>query len=258
MSGYDNVVARISQLDSLLHSADPSWRGSGLGSMSGLGSSSSDLGTVANPIAIDGQSPFAGVLEQYTNSVSPAASSTGTATAAAAVGPSGSPINFSNYPDSLASPSTGTDPGAVEFEPTSAVLARYDSVSSQIPFAAQIRNAAVAAGIDPLLLVGLVNSESGFDPNAVSRCGAQGLTQLMPGTARGLGVTDAFDPAQNLNGGARYLATQLKRFGRVDLALGAYSAGPGAIERAGGLPATRLPYVRKIMHTFNRYTEAAS
>lgn len=255
MSGYATTVARISQLDALMRRADPNWGGSSLSQL--FGSGASGAGTVANPIALSGGSPFSGVLESIYNGS--AASGTGSAAPAyvGSTAPAG-PIDFADYPDSLASFASTSDSGAVEFEPTSAVLARFDAVSSQIPYAAQIRNAAIANGIDPLLLVGLVNSESGFDSRAVSSCGAKGLTQLMPGTARSMGVADPFDPAQNLNGGARYLSAQIKRFGRVDLALAAYSAGPGAVARAGGLPAGRNVYVSKILHTFNRYKEAAS
>jgi soluble lytic murein transglycosylase-like protein len=98
-----------------------------------------------------------------------------------------------------------------------------------------IVHAAARAGIDPRLLAALVWTESSFDPAAVSSAGALGLAQLMPPTAAGLGV-DPRDPIQNLVGGARYLRIQLDRFGRVDLALAAYNAGPSRVERAGGIP----------------------
>lgn len=90
--------------------------------------------------------------------------------------------------------------------------------------------------LDPLLLEVVIKYESNFNPSAVSRSGAQGLMQLMPGTAAGLGVTDSFDPHQNVAGGARYLATQLSRFGDLRKALAAYNAGPGAVETYGGIP----------------------
>jgi len=102
-------------------------------------------------------------------------------------------------------------------------------------FAQAIQQAASAAGIDPKLLAALTWSESGFNPQATSGAGAVGLTQLMPATAGGLGV-DPSDPYQNLLGGAKYLAGQLNRFGRVDHALAAYNAGPSAVVRAGGVP----------------------
>jgi soluble lytic murein transglycosylase-like protein len=96
---------------------------------------------------------------------------------------------------------------------------------------------AVAArhGLDGRLLAALVWAESGFRVDAVSHRGATGLTQLMPGTARGLRV-DPRDPIQNLDGGARYLRVQLDRFGSVDLALAAYNAGPGRVAAADGIP----------------------
>jgi soluble lytic murein transglycosylase-like protein len=100
---------------------------------------------------------------------------------------------------------------------------------------AAIEAAAARHGLDGRLLAALVWTESNFSPGAVSHAGALGLAQLMPGTARGLGV-DPRDPLANLDGGARYLRSQLDAFGRVDLALAAYNAGPGRVQRAGGIP----------------------
>lgn len=115
---------------------------------------------------------------------------------------------------------------------------------------AMIKSAAQAAGIDEALFDALVAVESGYDPNARSSAGAMGLSQLMPGTARELGVTNPFDPAQNLNGGAKYLASMLQRFGGdFKLALAAYNAGPGAVERHNGIPpyAQTQAYVQKVL-----------
>jgi soluble lytic murein transglycosylase-like protein len=145
----------------------------------------------------------------------------------------------------------------MSWQSSAAALAKFDSVAGQIPYAAQIRAAAVANGVDPLLLASLTSTESSFRPTAVSSAGAQGLTQLMPGTARSLGVTDPFDPQQNLNGGASYLATQLRRFGRVDLALAAYNAGPGAVASAGAVPPYTSGYVSRILGTWTHYQEQA-
>ena len=100
-----------------------------------------------------------------------------------------------------------------------------------------IAAAATKAGLDPVLFESLVQAESDFNPSVVSPKGATGLTQLMPSTARSLGVTDPLDPAQNLAGGAKYLAGLLKRFGGDErLALAAYNAGPGAVNRYNGIP----------------------
>jgi soluble lytic murein transglycosylase-like protein len=99
-----------------------------------------------------------------------------------------------------------------------------------------IEAAAARHGIEPELLGALVWTESDFDPQARSRSGAIGLGQLMPGTAAELGVNPN-DPAQNLDGAARYLRQQIDRFGDTRLALAAYNAGPGRVASAGGVPA---------------------
>jgi soluble lytic murein transglycosylase-like protein len=92
-------------------------------------------------------------------------------------------------------------------------------------------------GVPLNLLKAVARAESGFDPNATSRCGAMGVMQLMPGTARALGVTDAYDPEQNIMGGAKFLSQMLGEFnGDVQLALAAYNAGPGAVRKYGGIP----------------------
>lgn len=119
-------------------------------------------------------------------------------------------------------------------------------------YAELIQAAAARHGIDPQVFTNLVRQESGFDPGAGSSAGAQGLTQLMPGTAASLGVTDPLDPAQSLEGGAKYLRQQLDRFGGdYPKALAAYNAGPGAVERFGGIPpyAETQHYVQTILGT---------
>jgi soluble lytic murein transglycosylase-like protein len=127
------------------------------------------------------------------------------------------------------------------------------------PYAAAIAQAAAAHGVDPALLSAVAWTESGFDPAAGSTAGAQGLMQLMPSTAAGLGV-DPLDPAQSLAGGAQYLRTQLDRFGgRVDLALAAYNAGPTAVRNAGGIPPypETQAYVRRVLDRFQQLGGAA-
>ncbi|CUR62149.1 Lytic transglycosylase catalytic [metagenome] len=104
------------------------------------------------------------------------------------------------------------------------------------PYADLFQQAASAHGLDPTLLAAVARQESGFDPQAVSPAGAQGLMQLMPGTAQGLGVTNPFDPAQAIGGAAQLLDSLLDRFGSTELALAAYNAGPGAVLRYDGVP----------------------
>jgi len=121
--------------------------------------------------------------------------------------------------------------------PQSAPAVAADIGSGPVPFAAQIELAARKHGIDPALLAGLVKAESNFNPNAKSGVGAKGLTQLMDATAKGLGVTNSFDPQQALDGGAKFLGGLLKQFkGDERLALAAYNAGPGAVQKFGGIP----------------------
>lgn len=129
------------------------------------------------------------------------------------------------------------------------------------PFAAEIQAAAQKHGVDPALLTALVRQESNFNPNARSHAGATGLTQLMPGTAASLGVTDATDPVQALDGGAKYLKQQLDTFGGDErLALAAYNAGPGAVQRFGGIPpyAETQNYVKKVLAYAEEYRASAS
>lgn len=107
---------------------------------------------------------------------------------------------------------------------------------SEAGLRALARQAAERHGVSPDLFEALVSVESSFNPMAVSHKGAKGLAQLMDPTARSLGVTDPFDPEQNLDAGARYLSQMLRRFGDPTLALAAYNAGPGAVERHNGIP----------------------
>jgi soluble lytic murein transglycosylase-like protein len=140
-----------------------------------------------------------------------------------------------------------TTPTTATAAATGTAATGASSLPAGTPYAAEITAAATANGVDPALLAGLVKQESGFNPNAGSGAGARGLTQLMPGTASGLGVKNILDPVENLNGGAKYLKQQLDAFGGdVAKALAAYNAGPGAVQRFGGIPpyAETQNYVR--------------
>jgi soluble lytic murein transglycosylase-like protein len=124
---------------------------------------------------------------------------------------------------------------------------------TQAPFGELIRNASQKYGVDADLLFSVIAAESNFNSKAVSRRGARGLMQLLPATAARLGVTDIFDPAQNIDAGTRYLHELMTRYqGDLVLTLAAYNAGPGAVQHYGRVPPYNetISYVRAIRRTY--------
>jgi soluble lytic murein transglycosylase-like protein len=119
-----------------------------------------------------------------------------------------------------------------------------------------IANASASTGVETPLIEAVIKNESGFNPSATSPVGAQGLMQLMPGTAAGLGVTNSYDPQQNINGGAKYLRGLLDEFhGNLPMTIAAYNAGPGAVQKYGGVPpyAETKNYVNNVMASYESY-----
>lgn len=121
-----------------------------------------------------------------------------------------------------------------------------------------IEQAAERYGVDPAVLHGLIQQESGFDPSAQSSAGASGLTQLMPGTASSMGVANPLNPTESIEGGARYLSQLMSQFGgNTEDALAAYNAGPGAVQQYGGIPpyAETQSYVSKVLGYAEAYRQ---
>jgi soluble lytic murein transglycosylase-like protein len=126
-------------------------------------------------------------------------------------------------------------------------------------YEAMVDQAAERNGLDPAVLHGLIQQESGFDSSATSSAGASGLTQLMPGTASSLGVANPTNPAESIEGGARYLGQLMSKFaGNTEDALAAYNAGPGAVQEYGGVPpySETQSYVSKVLGYAEAYRQS--
>jgi soluble lytic murein transglycosylase-like protein len=183
------------------------------------------------------------------------AAASGKAPATTSSTPSAPAQGSTTFADALGQ-ATGTDATAATGGTTAG-----SGPGAATPFANEIDAAARKYGVDPALIRGVIRQESNFNPKAGSPAGAQGLMQLMPATARALGCNNPWDAAQNIDAGTRYLKQQLDRFGGdVKKSLAAYNAGPGAVQRYGGVPpyAETQNYVQKVMAYAEDYRRQAA
>ncbi len=218
------VMQRVQQLQALIESARQ------VSSPSFTGASA----TTASPVA---------TASSYTpSSATDFASALQAATSDDAAGATGAAA--------VPATSSGIDYGAVQGSSTGEESSAYDAL---------IEQAAARNGVNPAVLHGLIQQESGFNADAVSSAGASGLTQLMPGTAATLGVANTLDPAESIEGGARYLGELTSQFaGNTEDALAAYNAGPGAVEQYGGIPpyAETQSYVANVLSNAEAYQQS--
>ena len=128
-----------------------------------------------------------------------------------------------------------------------------------LAYSSEIRTAVAQFGVEEAVVRAIIHAESAYRPNAISHAGAQGLMQLIPATASRFGVTDPFDPAQNIRGGVQYLAWLMKRYSsNLTLVAAAYNAGEGAVDRNGGVPpySETQRYVQRVGQLADRYRTA--
>ncbi|MBE9527875.1 MAG: transglycosylase SLT domain-containing protein [Proteobacteria bacterium] len=131
------------------------------------------------------------------------------------------------------------------------------SANASVSYDTLIYNVSRRYGVDPNLVKAVVRAESDYNPSAISRAGARGLMQLMPETARLMGVKNIHDPVDNVNGGTRHLSRLIKKFnGKLPMALAAYNAGEGAVKRYGRIPPYKETqrYVKKVLKFYDFYS----
>jgi hypothetical protein len=242
-AGEQAVMQRVQQVQALIEAAGEVASGN-TATVTGTGSSSLP--------AQSADAGFASVLQAATAGSAMATDVAGTANVPGAAGSSvvasGDASGIVDSPGTTGSPELADLPG--QSAGATAGSGEYESLIDQ---------AAARNGLDPAVLHGLIQQESGFDPSATSSAGASGLTQLMPGTAASLGVANPLNPAESIEGGARYLGQLTAEFdGNTEDALAAYNAGPGAVEQYGGVPpyAETQSYVSKVLGDAETYRQS--
>lgn len=165
------------------------------------------------------------------------------------------PISEKNLPEpEVVVARTNVQPAQTQVPPAAATQKK----SPDAPFDHFIHQAATTHQVDPALIKAIIMAESRYNPKAVSKRGAKGLMQLMPVTAKSLGVEDSFDPEDNINGGVMYFKKLLDRFeGDVELALAAYNAGSRYVRKYGGVPPFRQTqtYIHKVFKYHDQYKQ---
>jgi soluble lytic murein transglycosylase-like protein len=227
---------RVQQLHALLAEIEHGPAGAG-----GVGGVSNTFASALDAAQSGGGSPE--TAGAYTSS-EPTASASTADTYLSAVSPAGGYPSAVPIPASYSSTTPTADAG---------------TAGESSAYAPLIEQAAARYGLDPAILSGLIQQESGFDPSARSSAGALGLTQLMPSTAASLGVAEPLNPAQSIEGGARYLSQLLHQFaGNTANALAAYNAGPGAVQQYGGVPpySETQQYVTKVLGYAAAYSQS--
>jgi soluble lytic murein transglycosylase-like protein len=184
-----------------------------------------------------------------------------TASTTSASAPQGTTADFASFLQAAttADGSAGSQGASAGLQSASAGLQGAAAGDEGGEYEGLIDQAAARYGLDPAVLHGLIQQESGFDPSATSSVGATGLTQLMPGTASSLGVANPSNPVESIEGGARYLSEMMEQFGgNTAEALAAYNAGPGAVQQYGGVPpyAETEGYVAKVLSNAEAYRQA--
>ncbi len=247
--GWESITAaaaeRVQQLQALIAQVEHPSAGSSFASALASAQSGS-----AEPAASAGASTY------------PVSTADGYASALSTADFSSAPPTADGYTtvESPGSAYTSAVPAVAAYSPATATPAGVSSAGVGSAYAPLVEQAAARYGLNPAILHGLIQQESGFDPSARSSAGALGLTQLMPSTAASLGVTEPLDPAQSIEGGARYLSQLLQQFdGNTADALAAYNAGPGAVEQYGGVPpySETQQYVGKVLGYAAAYSQGS-